>query len=143
MIFHPRRKNAGCLGLACLTASLVGAFVATRNENLTVAIFSCAAFVLFVILIGSVLGNQTIEIGDGFMVVRRFRRAVRLEPDDLVEVIKRRDGSLAYRFHAGGILHFQVSPLAYYHSEALQEHFDCIFDLESLGISIRELGRQH
>lgn len=143
MIFHPRTKNAGYIGLACLTASLVGAFFSTRNGSLTVAIFSCAAFLLFVILIGPVLGNQTIEIGDGFIVVRKFRRAVQLEPDDLVEVIKRRDGSLAYKFHAGVILHYQISPLAYYHAEVLQEHFDCIFDLESLGISIRDLGKQH
>lgn len=140
MMFHPRRKSAGCLGFAFLAASLIGAYATTRNASVIWALCSGAAFLLFVILIVPVLMNQTVETGDGFIVVRNLRRTVRLGPDDLVEMVRRGDGSLAYRFTAGGLLHYQVSPLAFYDAGTLQEHFDRIFDLDRLGISIRERG---
>lgn len=142
MMFYPRRKDAGCLGLAFLASAMVGAYFATRNGSVTIAVFSCAAFLLFVFFFGPVLRNQTVEICNGFIVVRTFNRAVQLGPDDLVDVVKRHNGGLAYRFHAGGILHYQVSPHGYYHTEALQKHLDCLFDLDRLGSSIREPGKQ-
>jgi len=121
------------MGVACIAA---------RTGGATMWVCSGVAFVLFVMLLGPVLRNQTIEVGDEFLVVRTFGLAVKLEPGHLIEVVKRRNGSLAYQFHAGGLLHYQVSPLAYYHSESLQKHFDCLFDLNKLGISIPEPGRQ-
>ena len=140
MMFHPNRKSAGCLSFAFLAAGLVGASAATRNGSVIWALGSGASFLLFVILIVPVLMNQTVETGDGFIVVRTLRRTVRLEPHDLVEVVRRRNGSLAYRFAVGRLLHYQVSPLAYYHAVTLQEHLDRIFDLRRLGMSIRDLG---
>ena len=138
VMFHPRRKEAGCLGLVFLAFSMVAAYIATRNGSVTMVTFSCIAFLVFVFFFEPALRNQTIEIGNGLIIVRTHRRAVKLVAGHLVEVVKRRDGSLAYRFHAGGILHYQVSPLGYYHAESLQKQFDRLFNLDSLGISIRE-----
>lgn len=142
MMFRPRRKAAVCLSLACLAAGLIGAHTATQHGSVIGALCSGAAFLLFVILIVPVLMNQTVETGDGFIVVRDPLRTVQLGPDDLVEVVRRRDGSLAYRFHGGGYLHRQVTPLAYYRAGLLQEHFDRLFDLNELGVSVRDRSRQ-
>jgi len=142
MMFYPRRKNVGWLSMACLAFSISAAYIAARNGSVTMAVCACAAFLLFVFLFGPALRNQTIEIGNDFIIVRTFRRPVKLKTEHLVEVVKRQNGSLAYRFHAGGILHYQVSPLGYYDAETLQKNFDCIFDLDRLGISIRESGKQ-
>ncbi len=133
VMFYPRRKGAGCLGLAFLAFAMAGAYIATRNGSVTMVVCSCAAFLLFVFFFEPALRNQTIEIGNDFIIVRTFRRPVKLKTEHLVEVVKRQNGSLAYRFHAGGILHYQVSPLGYYDAETLQKHFDCIFDLDRPG----------
>jgi len=141
MMFCPRRKEASCLGLAFLVFALACAYLTLRNGTITTVVSSSAAFILFVFFFEPALMNQTIEIGNDFIIVRTFRRVVKLKTEHLVEVVKRRNGSLAYRFHAGGFLHYQVSPLGYYHAEILQKHFDSIFDLNRLGISIHESGK--
>jgi hypothetical protein len=128
--------------MACLGFSMAAAYLAARNGSITMVVCSGVAFLLFIILFGPVLRNQTVEIGSDFIVVRTFRRAAKLETDHLIEVLKRHNGSLAYRFHAGGNLHYQVSPLAYYHAESLQKHFDRLFDLDRQGVSIIEAGRR-
>ena len=128
--------------MACLVSSMVAVFIAARTGSVGMWVCFGVAFFIFVILLGPVLVNQTIEVKHGFLIVRTFRRSVKLKACHLTEVVKRRDGSLAYRFHAGGILYYQVSPLAYYHAESLQKHFDRLFELDERGIGIREPGKQ-
>ena len=106
------------------------------------AVIACMSFVLFILLFGPVLRNQTVEICDRFFIVRTFGRAVQLNPEHLTEVVKCRDDYLCYKFHAGGILYYQVTPRGYYHAGALQTHFDRLFDLDKLGVRVREPGRR-
>jgi hypothetical protein len=59
--------------MACLAFSMAAAYFAARNGSITMVVCSGVAFLLFIMLFGPVLRNQTVEIGSDFIVVRTFR----------------------------------------------------------------------
>ncbi len=135
MIFYPRRKIVAYLGLACLVAGGAAAYIAHERASGILSLGAIVAILGSVIFLGPVIRNQTIGIGDASLVLRAFGRAVELKAAHLTEVVEDKTGAMSYRFKSGNGL-YQVTPLAYYHDNILQQEFDRLFDLDRLGITI-------
>jgi len=141
MIFYPRRKTVAYLGIACLVAGVAAAYLAHERASSILSLGSIVAILGSVFLLGPVIRNQTIDVGDANFVVRTFGRAVELKPTHLTAVVKDKAGAKSYRFKSGNLL-YQVTPLAYHHANILQQEFDRLFDLDRLGITTTGPRRQ-
>jgi len=140
--FLPHRRMAAFLGLACLAIGVGAAYLSVRVGSVTLALVSIMAFFGSVVLLGPVLRNQTVEVRDESLIVRTFWHAVELRPCHLTEVVRHKGGARSYRFESGDFF-YQISPIAYHNSEALQREFDQLFDAGDLGGAIRESGSQN
>jgi len=130
MIFRPRRKTVACLGLACLAAAVLAGCIAVRVGAVIIHLGAAVTGVLSVVLLGPVLRNQTIEVGEASVLVRTFARAVELRPQHLTQVVRRKSGIVSYRFESGRRL-YQVTPIVYHDAALLQAEFDRLFDSQA------------
>lgn len=140
MIFHPHIKTVASLGLACLAAGVVAAYMSVQRGSVIFALGSTVAFLGAVILLGPVLRNQTIEVRAESIVVRTFWHAVELRHCHLTEVVRRRGGARSYRFQSSNLF-YQVSPIVYHNGDILQLEFDRLFEAEEVGPKITEQKR--
>jgi len=127
--FHPARKRVAFFAMACLVIGITAAYGFLHSHSVLMAVCSGVAVVGFLFLLGPVLRNQTVEVGQDCIIVRTFGRPFELKAEHLVEVVRRKNGAMSYRFQAGN-QHYQVTPLAYGDADIIQKHFDRLFDSE-------------
>ncbi len=126
MKFYPKRKFIAFLGIFSIIVSARMTFLSFDSFNLKTTIPALIFFGIFVFLIFPVIKNQVVDVKNNGIIIYNFGKGFELGSDDLFEVVRRKGGTLSYRFQKGSYP-FQISPCNYYNDKLLQEKFSNFF----------------
>ncbi len=120
MKFYPRRKFIAFLGIFSIIVSAGMTFLSFHSFDLKATILAFIFFGIFVFLIFPVIKNQVVDVKKNSIILYNFGKGFELGSDDLFEVVRRKGGTLSYRFQKG-IYRFQISPSCYYNDKLFQK----------------------
>jgi hypothetical protein len=135
MKFYPHTSSLRIIFVFCLLAGMGLAYLFWQQSNVLTLLSSVTMFGIALFFFVPVIKNQTVEFIDEDLVISSFGRIVTLDVNNLYQVIKRRDGTISYRFEKDDFI-CQVTPSAYHEGEILQEQFNKKFKLEELKVEV-------
>ncbi len=100
--------------------------ISVQRDHSILLYFSPLPFVFGVILLGPVLKNQIVEVFDDGIVIHSFRKRVKLDINDLHEIMTRRNGYISYCFQSDKGW-FRITPLCYHCGDMLQDEFNRLY----------------
>ncbi len=127
-IYKPKMATVLFVGLSCVVVATGLMSISNLRDQSILALLSTIPFALGIFLLGSVLKNQIIEVLDDGVVVHSFRKRVKLDINDLHEIVTRRNGYISFCFQSDKGW-FRITPLCYHLGEMLQDEFNRLFGL--------------
>lgn len=113
-------------GLFCVILASCMVSISVQRDHSILLYFSPLPFVFGVILLGPVLKNQIVEVFDDGIVIHSFRKRVKLDINDLHEIMTRRNGYISYCFQSDKGW-FRITPLCYHCGDMLQDEFNRLY----------------
>lgn len=125
-IYKPKMASVLFVGLSCVSIATCLIVISDRHDQSILAFLSIIPFALGIFHLGPVLKNQIVEVLDDGIVVYSFRRRVKLDINDLHEIVTRRNGYVSFCFQSDKGW-FQITPLCYHCGGMLQYEFHRLF----------------
>ena len=125
-IYKPKMASVFFAGLICVILACCMVISSVQRDRSILLLFSPLPFAFGIILLGPVLKKQIVEVFDDSIVVHSFRKRVKLDINDLHEIVTRRNGYISYCFHSDKGW-FRITPLCYHCGDMLQDEFNRLY----------------